>query len=187
MRKIFLLLNVVVLTTLLFTSCDNTKTYAERLTEEQDRISKLLADSFVVIPFHKDSLYTPQNKHIMQLSDGAYLAIISKRNKLDTAVAGTVVTYRYRNSMFLSTGTKIDNTLYPQPCQFIYKRTATTSFYSQGTSSCQGLQDIMPYLGNGAKVKLIIPSKISYTDLQQITVVETVYFDELTLTFSVQD
>lgn len=187
MRKFLLLLNAIVLASVLLTSCDNTKTYAERLTEEQDRISKLLADSFVVIPFNKDSLYTPKNKHIMQLSDGAYMAILSKGNRLDTAVSGTVVTYRYKNSMFLSTATKIDNTLYPQPCQFIYKRTTTTYFNSQGTSSCQGIQDVMPYLGNGAKIKLILPSKISFTDLQQITVVETVYFDELTFTFSVQD
>ncbi|MFZ4455731.1 MAG: DUF4827 family protein [Bacteroidales bacterium] len=189
MKKIILLLNLLVFVSIIFTSCNNEKSYAERLAEEKDHISKLLSDSFVVIPFNKDSLYTKANRHIMQLSNGSYLAIISKGNMGDTAVAGTVVTYRFRKSLLLNDYTYIDNIQSIDPCKFVYSKLnpARTSFSGSGLSSCPGLQAPMEFLGNGAVVKLIIPSKISYSDMEDISVVNTVFFNELTYKFSLQN
>lgn len=189
MRKVLIFLQVVIVSSLLFSSCDNSKTYAERLDEEKSLIAKLIADSFVVIPFNKDSLYTKQNKHIMKMSDGLYIAVISKGNMQDTAVTGTVVTYRFKNSRILQLSDTIiyENVSNQYPLEFAYKKTSASAFMtSTNLVSCEGVQKPLTFLGNGAKVKLIIPSKISFTDLQDVSIVQTLYFDELTYKFSVR-
>lgn len=186
MRKILIFLNVLVAFVVLFSACDNSKTYAERLDEEKAAISKLISDSFIVIPFNKDSLYTPKNKHIMQLSNGVYVGIISKGNRSDTAVTGTTVTFRFKGARVVGDTLTYQNIQSIYPCEFVYKKTSATSFYYTGVVSCEGVQKPLAFLGNGATVKLIIPSKMNFSDYQDISVVKPMYFQELTYKFSVR-
>jgi hypothetical protein len=187
MRKILIFLSAFFLITIIFSSCSNTKTYAERLDEEKTDIAKMIADSFNVIDFNKDSLYTKVNKHIMKLSDNLYVAILDTGNRKKMAIAGTTVTFRFNGVHVLNDTVKMSNMQYPYPCQFVYQKTSTTYFlYGSNIVSCEGVQKPLEFLGDGARVKLIIPSKINFSDYADINVVRPLYFEELIYTFSKQ-
>ncbi|MDD2797557.1 MAG: DUF4827 family protein [Bacteroidales bacterium] len=188
MRKIFIFLNLLLLGSIIFTSCDNTKTYAQLLAEEKSAIAKLIADSFIVIPFNKDSLYTKQNKHIMQLSNGLYLAIISKGNMLDTARLNvTKVTYRFKGLRFVNDTIYEQNIHLTYPAEFIYGQQSTDYGLTFGPTNmaCEAVQTPLKYVGNGGVVKLVIPSKINFSNYQRS--VQPIYIQELKYTFSVQN
>jgi len=196
MKKIFIFVQFVVLLTAVFSSCSDSKTYAELLSEEKDAISKFIADSgYVVINnFEGDSLYNPATKKLVRMSNGMYLAIINKGSKTDTAVPYvTKVTYRFKLAKVLTgSDTSYISNYYnfrdAYPNQFIYKAQATTQsyHYTSGTTMlCEAIQLPITFLGNGAIVKMIIPSKISFTDYQSS--VKPLYISELKYTFSKQD
>ncbi len=196
MKKISIFIQFVLLLTAIFSSCSDSKTYAELLAEEKDAISKFIADSgYVVINnFEGDSLYNPATKKLVKMSNGMYLAIINKGSKTDTAVPYiTTVTFRFKMAKVL-TGNDTSyvsnyfNFRDSSPNLFKYKAQATTQSYhytSGRTMLCEAIQYPMDFLGNGAIVKMIIPSKISFTDYQSS--VKPLYISELKYTFSKQE
>lgn len=185
MRKLLFSITSLILFVVAISSCSNTKTYAEKLADEKNAIAKLLADSFVVIPFNVDSLYTPQNRHIMQLDGkGLYMAIISKGDMDNKAVANaTTVNYRFKGLWVMSEDTtySLESSTYPFKLKFGQGATSLSDY----TQACDGIQRPLNFLGDGAKVKLIIPSKLSFTNYQSS--VTPLYFREVTYTFSLQD
>lgn len=188
MRKFLLFLSALFVLTLIIPSCSSSKTYAELLQAEEDNIAQLIADSgYTIIPFNKDTLYNPKTKKLMKLDDGSYLAIISKGDQKDTAILNvTDITYRFKNGRVLTDGdtTVYSNTLSAYPIEFTYGASAT-AFTSSSNPVCAAIQTPLSFykygLGNGAKIKIIIPAKISFTDYQSD--VMTIYFPELTYKF----
>lgn len=187
MRKLLFPITLFVLFVVVLSSCSNTKTYAEKLADEKNAIAKLIADSFVVIPYNADSLYTKSNRHIMLLdSKGLYIAIISKGDVTKKAVKNaTVVNYRFKGMHELGADTTYQTETKIYPLNFTYGQSST---YFDITSdlpysyACEGLQRPLVDLGDGAIVKLIIPSKLSFISHQSNVV--PIYFQELKYTFS---
>lgn len=188
MRKLLLFLSALFVLTLIIPSCSSSKTYAELLQDEKDNIAQLIADSFEIIPFNKDTLYNPKHPKLMKLDNGSYIAIISRgnTNSADSAVANlTEVTYRFKYGRVLTDGdtTVYTNTQSAYPFEFVYGSSSTA--FSSLNPVCEAIQAPLSFykfgLGDGAKIKIIIPAKISFTDFQ--SAVTTIYFPELTYKF----
>lgn len=189
MRKLLFPFTFLMLVALGLGSCSNTKTYAEKLADEKNAIAKLIADSFVVIPYNADSLYTKSNRHIMLLdSKGLYVAIISKGDVTKKAVKNsTVVNYRFKGMRELGADTTYQTETKIYPLSFTYGQSTTQfdiTYDYPYTWACDGLQRPLADLGDGAVVKLIIPSKLSFQSHQSNVV--PIYFQELKYSFSLQ-
>lgn len=159
------------------------------LQEEKDNIAQLLADSgYHLCAFSKDSVYNPAkgSRYFMKMDNGSYLAVISwgDTTKLPE-VNRTRLLCRFKNARIL---TGEDSLVYSNdqevsPYDFYYGASSSefissSSGYMNTSASCQALQDPLEFLGDGAKIKIIIPAKVSFTDFQSS--VKTIYFPYFT-------
>jgi hypothetical protein len=183
MRKFLLFFSFILILATVITSCSSSKTYAELLQDEKDNIAQLLADSgYHVIPFNKDTLYNPKTKKFMKMDNGAYIAIISRGDTNDMAVKDhreVLSRFKYGRILTNADTTAYSNNQSDQPLKYYYGN-STAYFVNQSSgglnvaATCEAIQKPLEFLGNGAKIKIIIPAKISYTDFQSS--VKTIYY-----------
>lgn len=102
MKKLIFLFCLPVLAGMAFQSCNNSKTYAERLEEERDAISRFVKDSaFTIISeaqFKANGYKTDvKRKEFVYFNNGVYLQIIDAGSTLptDTFTTNEILTVRY--------------------------------------------------------------------------------------------
>ncbi|MBC8603723.1 DUF4827 family protein [Parabacteroides acidifaciens] len=149
-------------------SCDKTKSYTDMLKAQQKAIDRLEKDSGLVFldDFPKDSIF--KENEFVKLEDGVYLNIIEKGNSERAVMGKTDVQTRFMATLFMessSFGTGTVDLLGPHsngthPVEFKY------GYYSEGLYSyyynifiSPGLAAGLPYVGDSAYVKLIVPFK----------------------------
>lgn len=149
-------------------SCDKTKSYTDMLKAQQKAIDRLEKDSGLVFldDFPKDSIF--KENEFVKLEDGVYLNIIEKGNSERAVMGKTDVQTRFMATLFMessSFGTGTVDLLGPHsngthPVEFRY------GYYSEGLYSyyynifiSPGLAAGLPYVGDSAYVKLIVPFK----------------------------
>lgn len=149
-------------------SCDKTKSYTDMLKAQQKAIDRLEKDSGLVFldDFPKDSIF--KENEFVKLEDGVYLNIIEKGNSERAVMGKTDVQARFMATLFMessSFGTGTVDLLGPHsngthPVEFKY------GYYSEGLYSyyynifiSPGLAAGLPYVGDSAYVKLIVPFK----------------------------
>ncbi|MDR1743667.1 MAG: DUF4827 domain-containing protein [Dysgonamonadaceae bacterium] len=184
-KKISLLMLSIVSLTVLNSSCNKTKTYAEYLAEEKDAIKELLKDSdFVVLNrFPTDGKFKA-NEFFKDDDSGVYFNIIDRGDvtldsdgNLDAASAvaiGEEVYVRYSGLIYFKNDTtKYSNMLVSFPEEFKYYGTATTlnmsTYYSStyGNATTPGWTIPLKYVGHNGQVKMIIPFNFGDADYAQ--------------------
>lgn len=134
------------------------------LKDEQKAISKFISDSgFVVLTeYPKDKVF--QSNEFLKLPNGLYMNVIdSGKEKIDSF---SVVLYRYKSfrSLF-DTITYAGNWYDYSPSEFVYGPAPSSS-----NGQIEGLATPLSFVGNQAKVKLIIPSALnSYSIMNSVT------------------
>ncbi|MCD7973531.1 MAG: DUF4827 domain-containing protein [Candidatus Azobacteroides sp.] len=143
-------------------SCNNSKTYAQLLEDEQNAINKLITDSGFKILYSYPANKVFAENEFVKLPNGLYMNVIDSGNgtRVDS---GKVVLYRikYYRSLFDTTtysGYSVD------PYSFIYGQGTTSS-----NSYSEGLATPLSFVGQNSKVRLIVPSSINtYTISQNV-------------------
>lgn len=180
MRKGFTIL-MIVCAALMAVSCDKGKSYTDMLKAERKAIDRLIdAKGFEVLDdFPADTVF--KENQFVKLENGVYLNIID-RGTSDRAVSGkTSVMYRCivsypMDSAYVfytsysvyakdpkeaksvnygpnSNGTRPYEMIYRNPDDFYY------GYQAQGAFDSEGLMSVLKYVGDGAKVKMIVPFK----------------------------
>ena len=167
MKRGFYIL-LIMCAAIMVVSCDKTKSYTDMLKAQQKAIDRLEKDSGLVIldEFPKDSIF--KENEFVKLDDGVYLNIIEKGNSERAVMGKTDVQTRFMATLFMessSFGTGTVDLLGPHsngthPVEFKY------GYYSEGLYSyyynifiSPGLAAGLPYVGDSAYVKLIVPFK----------------------------
>lgn len=175
MKKGFNIL-MIVCAALLALSCSKTKSYTDMLKDQKKAIDRLKdKESFVFLKkFPKDSVF--KENEFVELENGVYLNIIDKGTS-ERAVAGqTKILYRCTMYYPMDTAYIRYTDSYGYPLSIYY---TTTSYvfsnygpHSNGTSpfsftygdytsgaAGEGLMTPLEFVGDRAKVKLIVPFK----------------------------
>ncbi len=152
-------------------SCSNTKSYTEMLEDEEDAIDRLFDEKgFEVLPdFPEDTVFL--ENQFVKLKSGSYLNIIDKGSD-ERAVYNQKILYRCYVSYPMDSSYIYNTPYYIQnygphsngtsPFEFTYGSYATSS---DPMYVSEGLQDPLQYVGDRAKVKLIVPfRKGTYND-----------------------
>jgi len=179
----FLLISTVLFTAL---SCSKTKSYEERLRDEQKIIDRFMDEKgFVVIDdFPADGKF--ESNEFVILESGVYLNIIDYGN-LDQMAEYSVTdiiarfsyalletAYEYSNYGPHSNGTT--------PLQFKYGYWVADRGYSAALECfSQGMQEALEYVGDGGIVRLILPFRVASYYASQSYIPE--YFDVLQYKF----
>ena len=184
MKKLTLFLLVLFALGLGFQACDNSKTYAEMLEEEKDGIKAFIKDSNIVVisqsQFHaQDSMTDVSKNEYVQLASGVYMQIIDKGykdengkliNPNDTVKNNDIVLVRFSEFDILKGKLSLSN-LNAAETVDAFRYTVTSSSIAglflqgymlsvYGSAVPAGWLVPLSYVGNGARVKLIVPSKM---------------------------
>lgn len=167
--RILTLAALAITQTLAFTSCDDNKSYADRLEEETKFINNYLADQRVIghIPENNDFETGPDAPYYRMDSDGlVYMRVISKGDMEDMAEKNDLVyirfTYydltKYVDGQLPDGVGNSDDVTYSE--QFRFQNTQSQSSISWG----EGIQLPLEYLGYGCEVDLVIRSQAGRND-----------------------
>lgn len=161
MKRISYLLLLVLLTTIIISSCSNQRTYARQLDDEKTLIAAFISryNINVMNSFPKDSVWK-DNDYVL-LTSGLYFHMVNYGDvsSTDSLEFKDKVVARYKQytldvvSDTISNWSTID---FPSPPVFVY------GDYSQ---SCIGFQEAVSYMKrNDSEAKFIIPSKLGFSN-----------------------
>lgn len=168
-----------------FQACDDTKTYAEMLEEEDDAIADFINKQGIKVIsqtefFDNDSVTNVEENEYVQLASGVYMQIVDKGsdNPADTVRNNEVILVRFVEYSLLDQDTTLSNLSLPYITDE-FKYTATSSsiagIFTQGlmyswygyTAVPAGWLVPMPYIRDRAHVRLIVPSKMGHQAAMQ--------------------
>lgn len=185
MKKLLLLFFILLAVGFSFQACDDTKTYAEMLEEEDDAIADFInKEGIKVISqtefFDNDSVTDVEKNEFVQLSSGVYMQIVDKGsdNPADTVKNNDLVLVRFMEYSLLDKDTTLSNLTLPYLVDE-FKYTASSSsiagIFIQGlmymayryTAVPAGWLVPLPYVRDKAHVRLIVPSKMGHQSAMQ--------------------
>lgn len=164
-----------------FQACDDTKTYAEMLEDEDNAIEAFIRDSNITVIsqsqfYAQDSTTDPAKNEFVQLASGVYMQILDKgvEDKSDTVKNNDIILVRFSEYDVLNKYTSYSNLdIVYMVDEFRYVVTSssiagifTGGNYMYSTSSSvntavpAGWLVPLEYVRNKAHVKLIVPSKM---------------------------
>ncbi|CAK7021039.1 MAG: hypothetical protein PARBB_01378 [Parabacteroides distasonis] len=171
MKKGFNIL-LILCAALVAISCSKTKSYTDMLKDEKKAIERLIDenDFEILDDFPKDSIF--KENQFVKLENGVYLNIIDKGSDQRAVQYKTKILYRCNMRFFMNADTVIGNygphsngTL-PYPSNginsvpFTYGEYSSSSMYELSYSFVsEGIQEPLKYVGDRAKVKIIVPFK----------------------------
>ena len=191
MKRGFYIL-LIMCTAIMVVSCDKTKSYTDMLKAQRKAIERLQVDSgFVFLDeFPEDSIF--KENEFVELDNGVYLNIVNRGNSERAMLGQTAIRSRFIAQMFMensSMGTGTVDLLGPHsngtsPVEFRYGY--YTSLYPDmdyyyDIFICEGLGAGLPYVGDSAVVKLIVPFKLMSSDFQSTGT--PVFFEKVKYTF----
>lgn len=167
-----------------FQACDNTKTYAEMLEEEEDGIKGFIKDSSIVVIsqsqfYAQDSMTNVAKNEYVQLASGVYMQIVDKgsENKADTMKNGDRILVRFSEFDILTKKHTMSNlnsaetvdafrySVSSSSIAGIFEAGSYMSYY--GSAVPAGWLVPLIYVRDGARVKLIVPSKMGQSQAMQ--------------------
>ncbi len=186
MKKLTLFLLVLFALGLGFQACDNSKTYAEMLEEEKDDIKAFIKDSSIVVIsqsqfYAQDSTTDVSKNEYVLLASGVYMQIVKKGyededgkliNPNDTVKNNDEVLVRFSEFSLRDKKVSLSNLNASETVdafRYTYSSSSIAGLFLQGYmlsvySSAVPAGWLVPlsYVGNGACVKLIVPSKMGH-------------------------
>lgn len=187
MKKLLLLFFILLAVGFSFQACDDTKTYAEMLEEEDDAIADFInKEGIKVISqtefFDNDSVTDVEKNEFVQLSSGVYMQIVDKGsdNPADTVRNNDVILVRFMEYSLLDEDTTCSNLSYPYYVdEFKYTVTSSSiagiftsgiflaTYGSTNTAVPAGWLVPLEYVRDGAHVRLIVPSEMGHNPAMQ--------------------
>ena len=181
MKKLTFLFLALMALCIGFQACDDTKTYAEMLEDEDNAIEAFIRDSNITVIsqsqfYAQDSTTDPAKNEFVQLASGVYMQILDKgvEDKSDTVKNNDIILVRFSEYDVLNKYTSYSNLdIVYMVDEFRYVVTSssiagifTGGNYMYSTSSSvntavpAGWLVPLEYVRHKAHVKLIVPSKM---------------------------
>ena len=184
MKKLVLLFLSLLAFSFAFQACDDSKTYAEMLEEEDDAIAAFIRDNDIQVIsqtefFNNDSTTDVNKNEYVQLSSGVYMQIVDKGsdNLADTVKNNDLILVRFMEYSILDKDTSLSNLNSVETVdEFKYTITSSSiaAIFTQGymysvygPSVPAGWLVPLPYVRDMAHVKLIVPSKMGHSTAMQ--------------------
>ncbi|KAA6345633.1 hypothetical protein EZS27_006814 [termite gut metagenome] len=195
MKKTILLLAVLLAGGMVFQACDNTKTYAELLEIEKEAIKKFVAENHIKAisqeEFERDTVTNVAENEYVAFSNGVYMQIVNRGDGAKPQSRDEILVRFIEYDIIAGDTTFATNVLNPYYESFnlypdaFYYTISSGSAYGQfityegagigfnmyniygSTAVPSGWLVPLQYIKSGARVKLIVPSKMGHTTSQQ--------------------
>ena len=168
-----------------FQACDDTKTYAEMLEDEDNAIEAFIRDSNITVIsqsqfYAQDSTTDPAKNEFVQLASGVYMQILDKgvEDKSDTVKNNDLILVRFMEYSLLDKDTTLSNLSIPymvDEFKYTVSSSSIAGIFTQGlmyswydyTAVPAGWLVPLPYVRDRAHVRLIVPSKMGHQGAMQ--------------------
>lgn len=183
MKKIFAFIYSLMALTIIFYACDDTKTYAEMMEEEDNAIEEFIRDSSITVIsqsqfYANDSVTDVSKNEYVQLASGVYMQIVNKGsvNLADTIRPNEEVLVRFSEYSLFDKQITISNLDLPYMVDrfryvvssssiagiFSTEDVGAMYYYYGSTTVPAGWLAALAYIRDGAHVKLIVPHKMGH-------------------------
>jgi hypothetical protein len=180
---------------ILFSACDDTKTYAELLEIERKAISEFVRENNIQTisqeEFEKDTVTNVAENEYVTFSNGVYMQVVDRGNGEKPKNRDEILVRFIEYDIMVGDTTGASNVLNPYsesynmyPDAFYYMVSSGSSYgqfiineaagigfnmYNSYTSTAVPSGWLIPlqYVRSGARVKLIVPSKMGHSGAQQ--------------------
>nr|WP_320057507.1 DUF4827 domain-containing protein [uncultured Bacteroides sp.] len=181
MRKLTFLFLSLLCVGAFFQACDNTKTYAEMLSDEKDAINDFIKTNNIKVisqsEFEKDTITNVAANEYVGFSNGVYMQIVD-RGEGDTVKTRDEILVRFMEYDIMKKDTTIVSNFGTDDWVDSFNYTVSGSLVSgtftegnmlryYGANVPSGWLIPLPYIKDRAHVKLIIPSKMGHTTASQ--------------------
>lgn len=181
MKKLTFLFLSLLLFGAAFQACDNTKTYAEMLEEEEDAIKAFIKDNNIRVIsqtefYNNDSITDTARNEYVHLASGVYMQIRDKGsdNPADTVKKNDKMLVRFSEFNISENTAGVSNMYYPDILdEFNYTVTSTSiagiftrgvmMSYYQSPAVPAGWLVPLTFVRDMAHVRLIVPSKMGHS------------------------
>lgn len=171
-KKLLYIYSGIAAITILFSSCEKTKSYSELLKEEEQAVNWFLANQEIVPYVPEDSVFkTGSNAPFYKMDDDGYvyMQVVNPGSKTDRPKKGDTVYFRFKvrnlkdlaNGIDASWSGNADN-LTMNSTSLIYGNTSISSTTKWG----EGIQVPLGYLGYDSEVNLVIKSPMGLIEDQ---------------------
>lgn len=181
MKKLTFLFLTLMALCIGFQACDDTKTYAEMLEDEDRAIEAFVRDSNITVIsqsqfYAQDSVTDITKNEFVQLASGVYMQILDKgvEDKADTVKNNDIILVRFSEYDMLNKYTSYSNLdiVYTvDEFRYVVTSSSIAGIFTGGNymySSSSSVNTAVPagwlvpleYVRNKAHVKLIVPSKM---------------------------
>ena len=198
MKKLVIFFIGLILTCITFHACSSSVTYAELLNEEKEAISNFIKDNDIKVITQKEfqdaGCVTDVNKNeFVQTPSGVYMQIIDKgsENPADTIRNNDMVLVRFEEwrlekdstAVMVMSNLTINQIANVDIFRYMSSSTGVTGIFSSGMmyyvyqnqTVPQGWLVPFTYIRDGARVKLIVPSKMGHQ--ASMNAVKAYYYD----------
>ena len=187
MKKLTLFFLSILICSIAFQSCDDSKTYAEMLQDEKDAINAFIKENKIKVisqsEFYKNDSVTNVNENeYVQLASGVYMQIVDKgsENEADTIKKDDKILVRFMEYNVMDKDTTLSNINVAEVVdEFNYTVTSSSiaGIFTQGymlnvygKAVPAGWLVPLIYVRDMAHVKIIVPSKMGHeTAMQNVT------------------
>ncbi len=196
MKKLLISCLSFLLAGALFQACDDSKTYAEMLQDEEDAVNKFIRDEGIQVisqdEFERNDTVTNLDRNeFVSLSDGVYMQIVDRGSEdlNDTFKDGDEICVRFEERNLLENeitcfnvfldGYEDANQYYMDPAVFRYTLESTYAYgtfiqqayawsiaHSSSTEVPSGWLLALPFVRDNAHVRLIVPSRMGISESQ---------------------
>ncbi len=178
MKKLALLFINLLCIAALFQACDNTKTYADMLSDEKKAVSEYIKDNNIKVisqdEFEKDTITNVAENEYVGFSNGVYMQIVN-RGEGDTVKTRDQILVRFMEYDIMQKDTTIVSNYNADNWVDVFNYTSTGTSVSgtfiegsmsqyYGPNVPSGWLIPLKYIKNNAHVKLIVPSKMGHTN-----------------------
>ncbi|MCH5319168.1 MAG: DUF4827 family protein [Paramuribaculum sp.] len=167
MKKSLAILSLISLIVILTTGCNDTKSYAELLEDENKSVNRFLADQKVVGSFDEKNFEIGENAPYYQMDeDGNVYMQVLKLGTDTMAVDNQLIYFRFTryNLSYYNTGTELlgegnSESLESANTSFRYNNFSLNSSSQWG----EGIQLPLKYLPIGSEIMLVLKSQLGWT------------------------
>jgi hypothetical protein len=184
-KGFYITMSLLVAAALGFSSCNNTKSYADMLKDQKRALTKLFADSGYVTlaSYPANGVFAPNEFFV--LDNGVYLNVVDSGNGNRPIPGITSILCRFRAHILLDTVSyeNISNGTFP--LVYTYGKTDYTSqepYMSQFFTTA--MFSAMEYVGDSSEVKIIIPFDVSSSYFQ--TQGNPIFYDRMRYRFQIR-
>lgn len=202
MKKILPFIYSLMVLSIIFYACDDTKTYAEMMEDEDNAIEEFIRDSSITVIsqsqfYANDSTTDVSKNEYVQLASGVYMQIVKNgsTNLADTIRPNEEVLVRFSEYSLFDKQITVSNLELPYMVdRFRYVVTSSSIagifstedvgamyYYYGSTTVPAGWLAALAYIRDGAHVKLIVPHKMGHDNA--LSGVEPYFYDMRKITF----